>query len=132
MYIRHGDGVDDLDRDDFTFEWFTGGLWALAVLHTIEVLRKCLEIGLAAGISEQKGAGVEGTAEQRDVAFVDSLEIGVGEYAGNVGGVCRVIVHTTDVHIDAAISHKHLENRTMSTTIFSCRQKLFVFLNLAS
>ena len=54
MYIRHGDGVDDLDRDDFAFEWFAGILWALAVTDAIQVLGDGLEIGFAGGISEQQ------------------------------------------------------------------------------
>lgn len=42
-------------------------------------------VGLACGISEQQGAGVEGTAQQIDISFIDPLEVSVGEYVRDVG-----------------------------------------------
>ena len=91
--LSHGDGIDDLDGDDLAFERFAGVLWTLAVFDAIEVLGERLEIGFAGDVSEQQGSGVEGAAEEVDVAFVNTFEVGIGEDADDVCGVCVVIFH---------------------------------------
>ena len=87
MDLRHGDGVDDLNGQDLTFERLTGILWALAMTDTVQVLGEGLEIGFAGGISEQQGAGVENAAEQVNVALVNTFKVGIIEDAGNICGV---------------------------------------------
>ena len=52
--FRHGDGIDDIDGQDFAFERLTGIFWALAVTDAVQVLGDGLEIGFAGGISEQQ------------------------------------------------------------------------------
>jgi len=93
MDFCHSDGVDDLYGDDLAFERFTGILWALAVPDAVQVLGDGLEIGFAGGISEQQSAGVVDGAEEVGVALVNTFEVGIGEDAGDVCGVCDVIVH---------------------------------------
>ena len=87
MDLSHCDGIDDLDGDDLPFERFAGVLWTLAVFYAIQILGERLEIGLTGGVSEQQGSGVEGAAEEVDVAFVNTFEVGIGEDADDVCGI---------------------------------------------
>lgn len=97
MHHGHGDGIDDLDRDDLTLERLPGVFRALAVLDAIQVLGERLVIRLTLYIAEEQSIIIKSTSQQGNVTLINGLEIGIVQDSGDGCGVGAKIFHLDEL-----------------------------------